>query len=76
MPHPGETEKIPMEYIKGGMKDIFKKYDSSDNGLIDVRELYDIIRDVFEVLKFQPPPPQDAMYLAAKFDVDDSKSLC
>lgn len=52
MPHPDETEKIPMEYIKGGMKDIFKKYDSSDNGLIDVRELYDIIRDVFEVLKF------------------------
>ena len=46
-----------MEYIKGGMKDICKKYDSSNNGVIDIQELYNIIRDVFEVLKFQPPPP-------------------
>ena len=52
MKHIYEHVQIPIEYIKGGMKDIFKKYDSSDNGLIDVRELYDIIRDVFEVLKF------------------------
>ena len=48
--HPEQTQKIPIEFIENNLEGIYKKYDKSQDNIIDIRELYNIIVDVFEML--------------------------